>query len=86
MPPISMAQAITARLPRCLSLHLCSSSEGTEVTAKAISVSEMGCVSQVRVPFSPLGKVRMKPTMRPRNSRTSAAIAPNWITIVYIFQ
>ena len=41
-PPISIAQAITPRLPRCLSLHLCSSSEGTDVTANAMNVSEMG--------------------------------------------
>ena len=77
---------MAVRLPRFFSLHLRSSSAGTEVQAKAMSVSEMGCVSQLRSPFSPLGKVRRKLTIRSRNSRQSARMAPTWMTIVYIFQ
>ena len=77
MPPISSASAITFRLPRFFSLHLCNSSAGAEVKAKAISVSEMGWLSQVRSRFSPWGKVRMKSTMRLRKSSISARIAPN---------
>jgi len=40
-------------LLRCWSLHLCRSKDGTEVKPKAMSVSEMGWVSQLRSPFSP---------------------------------
>ena len=53
MPPMSSARAIAFRLPRFFSLHLCSSSAGAEVQAKAIRVSEMGWVSQLRSPFRP---------------------------------
>ena len=77
IPPMSSAQAITFRLPRFFSLHLCSSSAGADVHAKAINVSEMGWFSQMRSPFSPLGKVRMKSTIRLRNSSSSARIAPS---------
>ena len=86
MPPMSSARAMTWMLWRFFSLHLCSASAGAEVTAKAMRVREMGWVSQVRSPFSPLGKVRMKPTMRLRNRRQSATMAPSWMTMVYIFQ
>jgi len=48
------------------------------VNAKAISVSEMGWFSRCGRPFSPLGKVRMKSTIRLRNPAAARArIAPN---------
>ena len=86
MPPTSSAIAMAFRLPRFFSLHLRSSRANTEVTAKATSVSEMGCVSQLRSPFSPLGKVRMKFTIRSVNKKQSARMAPTWMTMVYMSQ
>ena len=77
---------MTFRLPRFFSLHLCSSRAGAEVNTNATKVKEIGWFHQVRSLFSPVGKVRMKSTIRLRNSSISAKIAPNWITIVYIFQ
>jgi hypothetical protein len=85
-PPASRASAIALRLPRFFSLHLCSSSAGTEVQTKAASVIAIGWFHHALLPSSPRGKVRMKPTMRSRNSRQRARMAPAWITMVYMAQ
>jgi len=65
-------------------LHLCSSRAGTEVQGKRDQRGEMGCVSQLRSPFSPLERSQ-ELTIR---SRTGAEprMAPTWMTMVYIFQ
>ena len=60
MPPTSSAMAMALRLPRFFSLHLRSSRAGTEVKAKAMSVSEMGWVSQVAVAVFAVGKGAQK--------------------------
>ena len=77
---------MAVKLPRFFSLHLRSARARTEVQAKATSMSEMGWLNQLRSPFSPLGKVRIKLTIRSRNKRHRAKMAPTWMTMVYICQ
>ena len=85
-PPMSSASAITVMLSRFLPITLVSRNDGNAVTTNAIITRLSGCVSTVRSPFSPWGKVLTNFAIRSRKKTGSARIAPSWMTMVYIFQ
>src|ERR1700741_3135432 len=86
MPPSNSAAPMTYKLSRFLPMTLVSRYEGIAVTTKATRVSPRGCVSTVRSPRSPRGKVDSNFAIRSRKYTGRQRIAPNWITIEYIFQ
>jgi hypothetical protein len=86
IPPTSKAVPIIVRLSRCLPITLVSRKAGIAVTTKAMMVRLRGCVKMFRSPRSPRGKVERNLAMRSRKYNGKHRIAPNWITMVYIFQ